>query len=67
MNEFFSFYFLLVPPERPIIYETKRREKAKNVEAYNEGTDVVLICEVSGGMYNDPDFMFEMKYFLFFI
>ncbi|KAJ6600714.1 Synaptogenesis protein syg-2, partial [Pseudolycoriella hygida] len=38
-----------VPPERPIIYETNRREKAKNVEAYNEGSDVVLICEVAGG------------------
>lgn len=44
----FVFYFL-VPPERPIIYEATRREKAKTVEAYNEGSDVVLVCEVNGG------------------
>lgn len=48
----------LVPPDRPIIYETKRREKAKNVEAYNEGSDVVLICEVSGGTYITDPFLF---------
>lgn len=39
----------LVPPDRPIIYETKHREKAKTVEAFNEGSDVSLICEVNGG------------------
>lgn len=38
-----------VPPERPIIYDANRREKAKNVEAYNEGSDVSLVCEVTGG------------------
>ncbi|XP_031624769.1 neural cell adhesion molecule 2 isoform X1 [Contarinia nasturtii] len=40
---------VIVPPDRPIIYEAKRREKAKNVEAYNEGSDVLLVCEVTGG------------------
>lgn len=45
------FEFLAVPPDRPIIYETKRKERAKNVEAYNEGTDILLICEVTGGKY----------------
>ncbi|KAG4077787.1 hypothetical protein HA402_011216 [Bradysia odoriphaga] len=40
---------VIVPPERPIIYKFNRREKLKNVEAYNEGTDVALICEVTGG------------------
>lgn len=48
---FNSFFFLTVPPDRPIIYESKRREKAKNVEAYNEGSDVLLVCEVTGGKY----------------
>lgn len=42
-----------MPPDRPIIYETKRGEKAKNVEAYNEGSDVLLICEVTGGEYRE--------------
>ncbi|XP_055382348.1 protein turtle homolog A [Condylostylus longicornis] len=40
---------VIVPPERPIIFDAKRHEKAKTVEAYNEGSDVVLICEVHGG------------------
>lgn len=50
---FFLFRFILftVPPDRPIIYEAKRREKAKNVEAYNEGSDVLLVCEVTGGKF----------------
>lgn len=47
----FSFIYFAVPPDRPIIYEAKRREKAKNVEAYNEGTDVLLVCEVTGGKF----------------
>lgn len=38
-----------MPPERPIIYKPNRHEKTSNVESFNEGTDIVLICEVSGG------------------
>lgn len=41
-----------MPPDEPIIYEAKRREKAKNVELYNEGSDILLVCEVTGGKYN---------------
>lgn len=48
--KFFSFF--PVPPDRPIIYEASRREKAKNVEAYNEGSDVLLFCEVTGGKFH---------------
>lgn len=44
-------FFIAVPPNRPIIFETKRAEKAKNVEAYNEGSDVLLTCEVTGGKF----------------
>ncbi|KAI8129944.1 hypothetical protein FF38_11844 [Lucilia cuprina] len=40
---------VIVPPERPIIYKPNRHEKTSNVESFNEGTDIVLICEVSGG------------------
>lgn len=46
------FFPLSVPPDRPIIYDQSRGEKARNVEAYNEGTNVLLICEVSGGKFN---------------
>lgn len=38
-----------VPPERPVIFSMDKKEKTKNVEAYNEGSDVLLICEVKGG------------------
>lgn len=41
--------FIPVPPDRPIIYDTIRKQKTGNVEAYNEGSDVVLMCEVTGG------------------
>lgn len=48
---FFFCFLITVPPERPVIYEAKRREKAQKVEAYNEGSDVLLVCEVNGGKY----------------
>lgn len=38
-----------VPPQRPVIYEASKRDAAKIVEAYNEGSDVLLVCEVTGG------------------
>nr|XP_017021487.1 protein turtle homolog A isoform X1 [Drosophila kikkawai]XP_017021488.1 protein turtle homolog A isoform X1 [Drosophila kikkawai] len=40
---------VIVPPDRPIIYGQNRHEKAGNVESFNEGNDIVLTCEVSGG------------------
>ncbi|XP_022221884.2 protein turtle homolog A [Drosophila obscura] len=40
---------VIVPPDRPIIYGQNRHEKASNVESFNEGNDIVLSCEVSGG------------------
>ncbi|XP_017046472.1 hemicentin-1 isoform X1 [Drosophila ficusphila] len=40
---------VIVPPDRPIIYGQNRHEKAGNVESFNEGNDIVLSCEVSGG------------------
>lgn len=39
----------LVPPDRPVIYGPNRHDKASNVESFNEGTDIVLACEVTGG------------------
>lgn len=41
--------FILVPPSRPTIYDAKRRDRTKLVEPYNEGSNVLLICEVEGG------------------
>ncbi|XP_030370530.1 protein turtle homolog A [Scaptodrosophila lebanonensis] len=40
---------VIVPPDRPIIYGPNRHDKASNVESFNEGNDIVLACEVSGG------------------
>lgn len=41
--------FVSVPPSRPTIYDGQRRDRTKLVEPYNEGSDVMLICEVEGG------------------
>ncbi|KAJ8674506.1 hypothetical protein QAD02_005768 [Eretmocerus hayati] len=38
-----------VPPLKPIIYDTKRRDMSEHLEAYPEGADLDLICEVHGG------------------
>lgn len=38
-----------VPPQKPVIYDARRRDRTKLIEPYNEGSDVTLICEVSGG------------------
>uniref|UniRef100_A0A0K8U830 Hemicentin-1 n=1 Tax=Bactrocera latifrons TaxID=174628 RepID=A0A0K8U830_BACLA len=40
---------VIVPPDRPVIYGPNRHDKASNVESFNEGTDIVLACEVTGG------------------
>ncbi|XP_063231784.1 protein turtle homolog A-like [Bacillus rossius redtenbacheri] len=40
---------VIVPPERPVIYDAKRRDRTKILEPYNEGSDVTLVCEVTGG------------------
>ncbi|XP_041969482.1 hemicentin-1-like [Aricia agestis] len=42
-------FSVIIPPNRPTIYDAKRRDRTKLVEPYNEGVDVVLICEVEGG------------------
>lgn len=40
---------MVEPPERPVILDARRGVKTKLIEAYNEGSDVTLICEVKGG------------------
>ncbi|CAB3374611.1 Hypothetical predicted protein [Cloeon dipterum] len=50
---------VIVPPERPVIFDAIRRDRAKILEPYNEGSDVHLICEVSGGRPRP-----ELKWFL---
>lgn len=41
--------FHTVPPQKPVIYDARRRDRTKLIEPYNEGSDVTLICEVAGG------------------
>lgn len=46
-------FSLLEPPERPVILNARGRGgQTKLIEPYNEGTDVTLICEVTGGEFN---------------
>ncbi|XP_011697156.1 PREDICTED: sialoadhesin-like [Wasmannia auropunctata] len=40
---------VIVPPAKPIIYDAKRRDMSKLLEAYPEGADLFLVCEVHGG------------------
>ncbi|XP_050673051.1 uncharacterized protein LOC126970949 [Leptidea sinapis] len=42
-------FTVIIPPSRPTIYDAKRRDRTKLVEPYNEGANVLLICEVDGG------------------
>ncbi|XP_055678044.1 hemicentin-1-like [Lutzomyia longipalpis] len=42
-------FTVIEPPDRPIIYDARRMDRTKLIEPYNEGSDVTLICEVSGG------------------
>ncbi|XP_017883613.1 nephrin-like isoform X2 [Ceratina calcarata] len=42
-------FTVIVPPAKPIIYDTKRRDMSKLLEAYPEGADLFLVCEVHGG------------------
>ncbi|CAB0029229.1 unnamed protein product [Trichogramma brassicae] len=42
-------FFVPVPASKPIIYDTKERDMSKHAEAYPEGSDLELICEVRGG------------------
>ncbi|KAI5634750.1 immunoglobulin domain-containing protein [Phthorimaea operculella] len=42
-------FTVIIPPSRPTIYDAKRRDRTKVVEPYNEGSNVLLICEVEGG------------------
>lgn len=44
------FCCVLVPPDPPTIYDEKRRDRSKTTIPWNEGSDVVLSCEVPGGM-----------------
>ncbi|XP_028031278.1 hemicentin-1 [Bombyx mandarina] len=42
-------FTVIMPPNRPTIFDAKRRDRTKLVEPYNEGANVLLICEVEGG------------------
>lgn len=59
MNTFFPPLFVSVPPQKPVIYDARRRDRTKLIEPYNEGSDVTLICEVSGGSLASLYFLFQ--------
>ncbi|XP_053985490.1 nephrin-like [Hylaeus anthracinus] len=42
-------FTVIVPPAKPIIYDEKKRDMSKLLEAYPEGADLFLVCEVHGG------------------
>ncbi|XP_053613496.1 hemicentin-1 [Plodia interpunctella] len=42
-------FTVIIPPSRPTIYDSDRRDRTKLVEPYNEGSNVMLSCEVEGG------------------
>lgn len=42
-------FTVIVPPERPIIYDSRKHDPSKLIEPYSEGSNVALICEVNGG------------------
>ncbi|KAJ1528326.1 hypothetical protein ONE63_006747 [Megalurothrips usitatus] len=40
---------VIVPPSRPVIFDSERKDHTKLLQPYNEGANVVLLCEVEGG------------------
>lgn len=40
---------VIVPPSKPVIYDSESRDPTKLVQPYNEGDSVILLCEVKGG------------------
>ncbi|KAG8253862.1 hypothetical protein J6590_024216 [Homalodisca vitripennis] len=40
---------VIVPPDHPTIFDKERRDRTKTKIPWNEGSDVVLSCEVPGG------------------
>ncbi|EGI66837.1 hypothetical protein G5I_04643 [Acromyrmex echinatior] len=48
-----SVFLFTVPPTKPIIYDAKRRDMSKLLEAYPEGADLFLVCEVHGESDSD--------------
>ena len=43
--------FILVPPQRPVIYDGQKKRLHHSSGTYNEGVDVDLVCEVVGGNF----------------
>lgn len=40
------------PPQLPVIFDDKNRDLSKITEPFNEGTELTLLCEVTGGKYH---------------
>lgn len=46
------FFLLVVPPEKPTLYDRWGRQLNKSVGPHDEGDDVQLTCRVIGGKYS---------------
>jgi len=40
-----------VPPEKPVIYDGNGQPVLAQIGPLNEGSDLILHCEVTGGKY----------------
>ncbi|KAE8750741.1 hypothetical protein FOCC_FOCC002451, partial [Frankliniella occidentalis] len=40
---------VIVPPSKPVIFDSERKDTKNLIQPYNEGANVVLLCEVRGG------------------
>ncbi|XP_034238672.1 nephrin-like isoform X2 [Thrips palmi] len=40
---------VIVPPSKPVIFDSESKDPTKLVAPYNEGDSVILLCEVKGG------------------
>ncbi|KYM80062.1 hypothetical protein ALC53_09588 [Atta colombica] len=50
-----------LPPTKPIIYDAKKRDMSKLLEAYPEGADLFLVCEVHGESDSDSHQMYVVR------
>lgn len=60
-----KFTFIAVPPEQPVIYDTNGIVTMKHVGPYNEGSDLILTCEVSGGKFSFVNYYFHLSYYYY--
>lgn len=45
-------FTVIVPPERPVIFDVREKIPSKIIEPFNEGSNIALTCEVTGGIFH---------------